>query len=198
VLRIRRKRRRNPAWSIYPTPGHARSHLLPQMNSAFVTFNSFLFLGEDANYVVLPACEHHNARSACRMLQRCCLSYEWNINKYLHLSSHSVKCQVVEKLRNFRVLANRTLLPSAARQRWWMARLTKLHDLPPISAQSCTPCTYSPIRCTTNPKRLSPVMSSRGYSRVLICGQTYAENNRRTTSTSALKSKNVELHKAVG
>jgi len=37
-----------------------------------VTFHSFLFLCEDANCVVLPTCEHHNTRSACTMLQRCC------------------------------------------------------------------------------------------------------------------------------
>lgn len=180
----------------YPRPGQARSHLLPQTNSPFFTSHSFLFLWEDANYVVLPTCEHHNTRSAYPMLQRRCLSYERSINKYLHLSSHCVKCQVVEKLRNFRVFANRTLLPSAARPRWWMARLTKLHDLPPLSAQTALP--YSPIRCTTNPTRLSPVMPSRGYSRVLIRGQTYTGNNRRTTSNSAFKTKNDELHKAVG
>lgn len=115
--------------------GQARCHLLPQANSAFVTFNGFLFLCEEANYVVVSTREHRNTRSAYPVLQWCCLSYERNINNCLHLSSHCVKCQVVEGLRNFRVLANRTLLPSAARQRWWMARLT-LAPRPPTTLRS--------------------------------------------------------------
>jgi len=107
LLRIRRKRRRNPAWSIADrvkleaTCCHKRTpHSLPS--------TAFLFLCEEANYVVVPTREHQNTRVAYPVLQRCCLSYERNINKCLHLSSHCVKCQVVERLRNFRVLVNRT------------------------------------------------------------------------------------------